>query len=251
MNQKRNRTVVGKPSKDILGVPSLIEIQLNSYERFLQKQGIDLNKSMLNEGLQSVFESTFPVESAKGDMILQFENYTFDEPKYTELECKEKGMTYSLPLKATIDLIFTETGEIRRKVLYMGDVPLMTPRGTFIINGAERVVVSQIHRSPGVIFGYEAKEQMHTARIIPDRGSWLEFELENKKELLYIRIDRKRRILATMLLRAIGFESREEIIRLFYSIKKEPLSEKVIALPRIQRKLIRCPKVYHIGKFEF
>ena len=220
MIKNRKRIIIGNPSKDILEVPNLIEIQLSSYERFLQKTRIESDTQLLNEGLQSVFETTFPIESPSGDMILQFESYTFDVPKYYEIECKEKGLTFALPLKATIDLIFTETGEIRRKVLYMGDVPLMTPRGTFIINGAERVVVSQIHRSPGVIFGYESKEQMHTARIIPDRGSWLEFELENKKELLYIRIDRKRRILATMLLRAIGYETREEIIKLFYSILK-------------------------------
>jgi DNA-directed RNA polymerase subunit beta len=229
MAKKSSRIVIGEPSKEILEIPNLIEIQLNSYERFLQKEAIDSNKKLKNEGLQAVFDTTFPVESPNGDMILQFESYIFDEPKYSEIECKEKGMSFALPLKATIDLIFTETGEIRRKVLYMGDVPYMTERGTFIINGAERVVVSQIHRSPGVVFGFEEKDQMHTARIIPDRGSWLEFELENKKELLYIRIDRKRRILATLLLRAIGFETREEIIKLFYKTQQARLSEDVIA----------------------
>ena len=178
MSKKSIRTVIGKPSKEILEIPHLIDIQLNSYERFLQKQLIDKKKPLKNEGLQAVFDTTFPIESPNSDMILQFESYTFDEPKYNEIECKEKGMTFALPLKAMIDLIFTETGEIRRKVLYMGDVPYMTERGTFIINGAERVVVSQIHRSPGVVFGFEDKDQMHTARIIPDRGSWLEFELE-------------------------------------------------------------------------
>ncbi len=229
MIKKLKRTIIGKQSKEILEIPNLIEIQLNSFERFLQKKIIDSNKPLANEGLQAVFESTFPIESPNGDMVLQFEKYVFDEPKYNELECKEKGLTYALPLKATIDLIFTQTGEIRRKVLYMGDIPYMTERGTFIINGAERVVVSQIHRSPGVVFGYDSKDQLHTARIIPDRGSWLEFELENKKELLYIRIDRKRRILATLLLRAIGFETRDEIIKLFYKTTSEKLSEEVIA----------------------
>ncbi len=225
----RQRTLIGQQSKEVLEIPNLIEIQLDSYERFLQKNKLDAEEPLSNEGLQSVFEATFPIESPNGDMILQFENYTFDECKYTEMECKDKGLTHALPLKATIDLIFTETGEIRRKVLYMGDIPMMTERGTFIINGAERVVVSQIHRSPGVIFSYETKEGMHTARIIPDRGSWLEFELENKKELLYIRIDRKRRILATLLLRAIGFQSRDEIIKLFYKTKKVSISDEVIA----------------------
>jgi len=229
MSNETSRTVIGKPSKEILEIPDLIEIQLNSYERFLQKRTIDEGKTLANEGLHAVFESTFPIESPNGDMILQFESYMFDEPKYSEIECKDKGLTFALPLKATIDLIFTETGEIRRKVLYMGDIPFMTDRGTFVINGAERVVVSQIHRSPGVVFGYDGKDQLHTARIIPDRGSWLEYELESKKELLYIRIDRKRRILATLLLRAIGFETREEIIKLFYRTVKEPLSEDVIA----------------------
>ena len=228
MSKMRQRTLIGQQSKEVLEIPNLIEIQLDSYERFLQKKRLDQGEPLESEGLQSVFESTFSIESQNGDMILQFENYTYDECKYTEIECKEKGLTFALPLKAMIDLIFTETGEIRRKVLYMGDIPQMTGRGTFIINGAERVVVSQIHRSPGVIFNYETKEGMHTARIIPDRGSWLEFELENKKELLYIRIDRKRRILATLLLRAIGFETRDEIIKLFYKTKKVSLSEDVI-----------------------
>jgi len=229
MSKIQKRVLIGQQKQEILKIPHLVEIQLNSYERFLQKQRIDAGKALEDEGLQSVFASTFPIESPNGDMVLQFESYTFDNPKYSEIECKEKGLTYALPLKATIDLIFTDTGEIRRKVLYMGDIPLMTDRGTFIINGAERVVVSQIHRSPGVVFGYEEKDQMHTARIIPDRGSWLEFELEDKKELLHIRIDRKRRILATMLLRAIGYEKRDEIIKLFYKTKKESLSEAVIA----------------------
>lgn len=229
MSKQRERVLIGKQKKEILEIPNLIEIQLNSYERFLQKKRIDAGQELINEGLQSVFAATFPIESPNGDMVLQFENYTFDSLKYSEIECKEKGLTFALPLKATIDLIFTETGEIRRKVLYMGDVPLMSDRGTFIINGAERVVVSQIHRSPGVVFGYEEKDQMYTSRIIPDRGSWLELELEDKKELLYIRIDRKRRILATMLLRAIGFETRDEVLQLFYKTKKERLSEDVIA----------------------
>jgi DNA-directed RNA polymerase subunit beta len=229
MSKTRERVLIGTKSREILEIPNLIDIQLKSYEGFLQKTTMDLAKQLEERGLQSVFQSTFPIESPNGDMVLQFESYTFDKPKYSEMECKDKGLTFALPLKATIDLIFTETGEIRRKVLYMGDIPLMTDRGTFIINGAERVVVSQIHRSPGVVFGYEEKDQMHTARIIPDRGSWLEFELEDKRELLYIRIDRKRRLLATMLLRSIGFETRDEIIKLFYKTRTVKLSEEVIA----------------------
>ncbi len=229
MSKTRERVLIGTKSEEILEIPNLIDIQLRSYEDFLQKGRMDGGKTLEDRGLQSVFQSTFPVESPNGDMVLQFESYLFDQPKHMELECKDKGLTYALPLKATIDLIFTETGEIRRKVLYMGDIPLMTDRGTFIINGAERVVVSQIHRSPGVVFGYEEKDQMHTARIIPDRGSWLEFELEDKKELLHIRIDRKRRILATLLLRSIGYETRDEIIQLFYRTRNVKLDEQIIA----------------------
>jgi DNA-directed RNA polymerase subunit beta len=240
MKKQNKRVPVAKQVKEILEIPNLIEIQLNSYERFLQKGKIERGEELENIGLQSVFLSTFPIESPNGDMILQFESYSFDEPKYSEIECKEKGLTYALPLKTTIDLIFTQTGEIRRKNLYMGDIPLMTERGTFIINGAERVVVSQIHRSPGVIFGYEEKEQMHTARIIPDRGSWLEFELEDKKELLYIRIDRKRRILATLLLRAMGFETRDAIIKLFYKTRKVHLTEDVIVDGSLNNRYTAC-----------
>lgn len=240
MKKQTKRVLVSKQVKEILEIPNLVEIQLNSYERFLQKCKLERGEELENIGLQSVFLSTFPIESPNGDMILQFGSYSFDEPKYSEIECKEKGQTYSLPLKSTIDLIFTQTGEIRRKNLYMGDIPLMTERGTFIINGAERVVVSQIHRSPGVIFGYEEKEQMHTARIIPDRGSWLEFELEDKKELLYIRIDRKRRILATLLLRAMGFETRDEIIKLFYKTRKMRLTEDVIVDGSLNNRYTAC-----------
>jgi len=236
MSNTRQRVIVGNLSKEVLEVTNLIEIQLNSYERFLQLEKIRNGEPLKNEGLQAVFQSTFSIESPNNDMVLQFDNYTFDKAKYTEEECKDKGLTYSIPLKTTIDLIFKETGEIRRKVLYMGDIPLMTERGTFIINGAERVVVSQIHRSPGVVFGYEERDQMHTARIIPDRGSWLEFELDNKKELLYIRIDRKRRILATLLLRALGFGSREEIIKLFYKSKVEKINEDIIAAGSLNNK---------------
>ncbi len=229
MSKRRERVLIGKKWKDILDIPSLTEIQTQSHERFLQLGRLEAGQTLENIGLQSVFAQTFPIESPNGDMILQFENYTFDKPKYSELECKEKGLTHALPLKATIDLIFTDTGEIRRKILYMGDIPLMTDRGTFIINGAERVVVSQIHRSPGVVFGYEEKDGLYTSRIIPDRGSWLEFELEDKKELLHIRIDRKRRILATLLLRGIGYETRDDIIKLFYKTETVALSEEVIA----------------------
>ncbi|HOT63774.1 MAG TPA: DNA-directed RNA polymerase subunit beta, partial [Treponemataceae bacterium] len=139
------------------------------------------------------------------------------------LECKQKGLTFAVPLKARINLIFQQTGEIRQKDIYMGDIPLMTDRGTFIINGAERVVVSQIHRSPGVIFSHE--KGIYSSRIIPYRGSWLEFEIDQKKELIYAKIDRKKRILGTLFLRALGYETREDIIRCFYKVEKMKVSD--------------------------
>jgi DNA-directed RNA polymerase subunit beta len=197
-------------------LPDLIDIQTCSYERFLQRERLRNKAPLENQGLEEVFRTTFPIESPNGDMTLEYEYYTLDEEsiKLTEHECKQKGLTYAVPLKARINLIFRETGEIRQKDIYMGDVPIMSERGTFIINGAERVVVSQIHRSPGVIFSHE--KGIYSSRIIPYRGSWLEFEIDQKKELIYAKIDRKKRILGTIFLRALGYETREDIIGAFY-----------------------------------
>jgi len=218
-------------------LPDLIGIQTSSYESFLQKEKLDAKQELAVQGLEEVFRSTFPIESPNGDMSLEYDSYELDEEniKFSELECKQKGLTYAVPLKAHINLVFQQTGEIRMKDIYMGDIPLMTDRGTFIINGAERVVVSQIHRSPGVIFCHE--KGVYSSRIIPYRGSWLEFEIDQKKELIYAKIDRKKRILGTIFLRALGYETREEIIRCFYTVtdidisayKKEDLVGKVLA----------------------
>ena len=210
------RKYVGKNIQDVMDLPDLVDIQINSYERFLQRDKIKKGEKTAAQGLQEVFDTTFPIKSPNEDMRLEFEYYTFDEDniKVTELECKQKGLTYAVPLKARVNLAFQQTGEIRQKDIYMGDIPLMTERGTFIINGAERVVVSQIHRSPGVIFCHE--KGVYSSRIIPYRGSWLEFEIDQKRELIYAKIDRKKRILGTIFLRALGFSSREEIINAFY-----------------------------------
>ena len=211
-----NRQYVGKNIQNFMELPNLIDIQLSSYESFLQKEKLDNKQPLAEQGLQEVFNSTFPIESPNGDMLLEYEYYELDEAniKFNELECKQKGLTYSVPLKARINLIFQQTGEIRQKDIYMGDIPLMTDRGTFIINGAERVVVSQIHRSPGVIFCHD--KGVYSSRIIPYRGSWLEFEIDQKKELIFAKIDRKKKILGTIFLRALGYNTREEIIRCFY-----------------------------------
>ncbi len=200
----------------VMELPNLIEIQKKSYEWFLQEQLPPAERDY-EAGLQSVFKTTFPIESPNDDIVLDFVSYAFGESKYNELQAKEKGLTYAIPLKAVIRLIYKNTGEVREKEIFMGDIPKMTKRGTFIINGAERVVVSQIHKSPGVVFAYDDKKKLFNAKIIPDKGAWLEFELDIKKELLYIKIDRKKNVLVTNLLRAIGYETNADIISLFYS----------------------------------
>ena len=210
------RTYIGEDFKDVMELPNLIDIQLKSYEEFLQRDVIAAGKTPERQGLEDVFQSTFPIKSQNGDIEMRYVSYRFDEQniKFTENECKIKGQTYQIPIRATIDIAFLETGEIRRKEIYMGDIPLMTDRGTFIINGAERVVVSQIHRSPGVIFNFEGG--IYSSRIIPYRGSWLEFEIDAKKNLIYAKIDRKKKILGTIFLRAIGYDTRKKIIDAFY-----------------------------------
>ena len=234
-----NRQYIGKDIQSFMDVPNLIEIQTSSYESFLQSDRLNKGEALLPCGLQDVFNSTFPIESPNGDMSLEYEFYTLDweNLKFSELECKQKGLTYSVPLKARINLNFLQTGAILQKDIYMGDIPLMTDRGTFVINGAERVVVSQIHRSPGVIFCHD--KGVYSSRIIPYRGSWLEFEIDQKKELIFAKIDRKKKILGTIFLRALGYSTREEIIRCFYDVEdievktdtasKESLINKVLA----------------------
>ncbi len=234
-----NRQYIGKDIQNFMDVPNLIAIQTSSYESFLQTDALREGNQLLNQGLQDVFNSTFPIESPNGDMSLEYEKYILDweNKRFSELECKQKGLTYSVPLKAVINLVFHQTGQIIQKDIFMGDIPLMTDRGTFVINGAERVVVSQIHRSPGVIFQHD--KGVYSSRIIPYRGSWLEFEIDQKRELIFAKIDRKKKILGTIFLRALGYSTREEIIRCFYDVEdvevknevsvKDALVDKVLA----------------------
>jgi DNA-directed RNA polymerase, beta subunit len=220
-----NRQYIGKNIQNFMELPNLIDIQLASYEKFLRRGTHQSGNTSEEVGLEDVFRTTFPIESPNGDMTLEYQSYTLDENdiKFSEYECKQKGLTYAIPLKAQIDLVFNQTGEIRRKSIYMGDIPLMTERGTFIINGAERVVVSQIHRSPGVIFSHD--KGVYSSRIIPYRGSWLEFEIDQKKDLIYAKLDKKKRILGTLFLRALGYETREQIIDFFYKTEVLPIAE--------------------------
>jgi DNA-directed RNA polymerase subunit beta len=219
------RVYLGKEYREVMTIPNLLDIQTASHERFLQRERLQKGEPLEKQGLEDVFQTIFPVESPNGDLVLEYCGYTLDEAnvKLGEHECKKKGLSYGIPLKAKINLVFLQTGEIRQKEIYMGDIPLMTDRGTFIINGAERVVVSQIHRSPGVIFSHD--KGVYSSRIIPYRGSWLEFEIDQKKELIYTKIDRKKKILATIFLRALGFDTREKIVELFYKTKTVAISE--------------------------
>ena len=221
-----NRTYIGADFEEVCELPELIGIQKDSYENFLQsnklKAGLPLDEK---SGLEEVFRSIFPIDGPNGEMSLRYESYSldFDKIKYSETECKKKGRTYSVPLRAVISLALTANDEIREKDIFLGDIPLMTDRGTFIVNGAERVVVSQIHRSPGVIFTTE--KGVYSSRIIPYRGSWLEFEIDEKKKVICTKIDRKKRILGTLFLRAIGYDTREKIIAAFYATRTVELND--------------------------
>ena len=220
---------------EILSVPNLIDIQKKSYDWFS------------TEGLREVFEDISPIEDFTGNLAVEFGEHQFQEPKYDVDECKEKDMTYSSPLFVTVRFINRETGEIKEQVVFMGDFPLMTDKGTFIINGTERVVVSQLVRSPGVYFDKEldkaSDKELYYAKIIPSRGAWLEFETD-KRDVIGVRIDRKRKQPVTVLLRAMGYEEDEQILSFFENsplieatLERDHTSDREEALVDIYRKL--------------
>ncbi|WP_341763776.1 DNA-directed RNA polymerase subunit beta [Candidatus Tisiphia endosymbiont of Beris chalybata] len=212
----------------VASIPNLIEVQKNSYEKGFLQFGIKYIDRE-NKGLQSVLSSIFPIHDPSNTAYLEFAKYEFDNPKYDVEECTQRGLSYAAPLKVTLRLsiwdIDEDTGAkeikgIKEQEVYMGDIPLMTKNGTFIINGTERVVVSQMHRSPGVFFYHDdgkihsSGKFLYSARIIPYRGSWLDFEFD-AKDIIYFRIDRKRKLYVTTLLRAIGMTT-SEIIKFYY-----------------------------------
>jgi DNA-directed RNA polymerase subunit beta len=207
--------------KEAVEPPNLIEVQLNSYVEFLQKDVPPSKRK--NVGLQAVFKEVFPIQSYDDKVVLDFASYDIGDPKMSALDCQREGQTFSAPLHVTFQLK-DEKGTKEEKV-YMGEIPLMTPQGTFVINGAERVVVSQLHRSPGIAFESSIHlngKVLYSFRIIPDRGSWLEVQFDTN-DLLYIYLDRRKRrrkFLATTFLRAIGYGSDEAIIKVFYQIEK-------------------------------
>src|SRR5437870_2445807 len=228
MSERNSERIHFGTIKEAIEPPNLIEVQLNSYVDFLQKD-VPFAKRK-TQGLQAVFKEVFPIESYDEKAVLDFSHYEIGEPKLTALEAQREGQTYSAPLHVTFQLR-EEKGTKEEKV-YMGEIPLMTPQGTFVINGAERVVVSQLHRSPGIAFESTIHlngKVLYSFRIIPDRGSWIEVQFDTA-DLLYIYLDRRKRrrkFLATTFLRALGYGSDEDVIKLFYNIENLKLSEKL------------------------
>src|SRR5687767_12975827 len=225
--RKRVRKFFGK-IQEVAEMPNLIEVQKASYDQFLMVKPPEGGRP--DEGLQAVFRSVFPISDFSNSSQLEFVKYEFEPPKYDVDECRQRGMTYAAPLKVTLRLIVfdvdEETGarsvkDIKEQDVYMGDIPLMTSNGTFVVNGTERVIVSQMHRSPGVFFDHD-KGKTHSsgkllfaARIIPYRGSWLDFEFD-AKDIIHVRIDRRRKLPITTLLYALGLDG-EEILHYYYN----------------------------------
>ncbi len=223
----------------IVDVPNLLEVQVQSFEEFLQA-----NKSADKRepaGLQAVFESIFPITDIHNLYSLEFVNYTVGRPKYTIDECRERGATYAAPLRSTLRLIAREKPEkgkdeaqpkikdVIEQQVYLGDLPMMTEQGTFVINGSERVIVSQLHRSPGVFFDetvHPNGKRLFTSRIIPYRGSWVEFSMDIN-DIMYVHIDRRRKLPVTVLLRALGFSSDLDVLNLFYEKTSVAVSRKI------------------------
>ena len=232
--KKRIRNNFGKGT-EVLEVPYLLATQINSYADFLQS-GTTPEKR-LDSGLHAAFSSVFPIDSHSGYAVLEYVRYRLGEPVFDVRECQQRGATYAAPLRVLVRLVIYDKDapatakvvkDIREQEVYMGELPLMTDNGTFVINGTERVIVSQLHRSPGVFFDHD-KGKTHSsgkllfnARVIPYRGSWLDFEFDHK-DCVFVRIDRRRKIPATILLRALGYDN-EDMINIFFETNKFELT---------------------------
>ena len=231
---------------DNFQVPNLLATQLESYKKYLQAD--ILPEQRIDQGIQAAFKSVFPIESYNGSVVLDFVSYRLESPRFDELECQQRGLMYTCPLRAVMRLVIFNKGgpgkkpkDIIEQEVYLGDMPLMTANGTFVINGTERVVVSQLHRSPGVIFDddggktHASRKLLFSARIIPYRGSWLDLEFD-PKDLLYVRIDRRRKLPSTILLRALGYTT-EEILAIFFENDDIKLSESSATLDLVPERM--------------
>src|SRR5918994_2124099 len=226
--KKRIRKDFGKlPS--ILNVPYLLSIQIDSYQKFLQQDAASPDRADM--GLHAAFKSVFPIVSYSGNAALEYVSYRLGDPVFDVKECQLRGLTYAAPLRVKVRLIVLDKEaagakkpikDVREQEVYLGELPLMTDNGTFVINGTERVIVSQLHRSPGVFFDHDrgkthsSGKLLYSARIIPYRGSWLDFEFD-PKDALFTRIDRRRKLPVSVLLRALGY-SNEDMLREFFEI---------------------------------
>ncbi|MFM2081434.1 MAG: hypothetical protein RL380_125, partial [Verrucomicrobiota bacterium] len=213
--------------KEVIAPPNLIELQTQSYVEFLQTATTPSKRK--NAGLQAVFTEVFPIESYDAKCVLDFHSYEIGEPKMDWLECLREGLTYGAPLHVTF-LLKEEGKTTKEENVFMGELPLMTPQGTFVINGAERVIVSQLHRSPGLAFEatqHPNGKMLHSFRIIPDRGSWYEAQFDTS-DLLYVYLDRKKRrrkFLTTTFFRALGYGTDADVLKLFYDIQDITVKE--------------------------
>src|SRR5438046_93250 len=235
--------------KQVIEIPNLIDIQKRSYDKLLQ---IDIPIEKREDiGLQGVFKSVFPIKDFSETSSLEFVSYNLEKPKYDGDECRQRGMTFAAPIKVVIRLVVWDTNEetgsqslrhVTEQDAYCGEIPLMTENGTFIINGTERVVVSQLHRSPGVFYDHDkgkthsSGKLLYSARVIPYRGSWLDFEFD-PKDILHVRIDRRRKLHATVLLRALGY-STEELLNYFYATESIYVDEAKKYLKSVEFELL-------------
>jgi DNA-directed RNA polymerase subunit beta len=246
--KKRARLNLGKRSRDVLKTPFLLATQLNSYAEFLE--GKMLQGQQQDSGLHAAFKSVFPIVSYSGHAQLEYVSYKLGDSLFDVRECKLRGLTYAAPLKVKMRLVIFDkesletkptVKDIKEQEVYMGEIPLMTETGSFVINGTERVVVSQLHRSPGVFFEHDkgkthsSGKLLYSARIIPYRGSWLDFEFD-PKDALYVRIDRRRKIPATVILRALGYED-EEILATFYDTNQLKINHDGVSLTLVPSRL--------------
>ena len=232
----RNTRMSFSKIDEVLQMPNLIEIQKNSYEWFL------------NDGLKEVFKDVSGITDYTGNLVLDFVDYKLDteKPNYSVMECKERDATYAAPLRVTARLLNKESGEIKESEVFMGDFPLMTESGTFVINGAERVIVSQLVRSPGVYYKMEydkTGKELYSATVIPNRGAWLEYE-NDANDVFYVRIDKNRKLPVTVFIRALGLGSDTEIREYFGSsdyidatLEKDPCKNTEEALFEVYKKL--------------